>query len=211
MAYMLQRGMGQARVHHGPNATAVFRPAPVFRAPVPAPAAPVSNVGGGPIRNPYTTGQDYAYWVTQAYGAPGTKARAAVPMSCLMGGINCPSGMGDYDHTGNYEWMFNPPPFNFLNARGVKPPPEMYAPAASMGLGGLGCGCGCSKSPTCNKGMGQAAGLFGTTLFETTDFAQWGWGEWAAIAAAVYLTGSLFGDVKSGGKKIRRKVRRMRA
>ena len=211
MAYMPQVGIG--RTHRGPNPVPVRQP-PVAIAPIPMPApVPTSNVGGGPIRNPYTTGQDYAYWVTQMYGAPGTPARNAVPMSCLMGGINCPSGMGDYDRTGDYSWMFNPPPFDFLDKAGVVPPPEMYAPAASMGLGGLGCAgkpcgsCACSR----NRGVGQAAGLFGTSLFTSTDFAQWGVGEWSVIAVSVYLASSLFGDVKSGTKKIRRKMRRMRA
>lgn len=208
MAYMPQRGIG--RTHHGPNPVPAWVPAPAPMPMIPAPVAPVSNVGGGPIRNPYTTGQDYANWVTQAYGAPGTASRNAVPMSCLMGGINCPSGMGDYDRTGDYSWMFNPPPFNFLNTRGVNPPAEMYAPAASMGLGCAGkpCGgCGCNRA----RGMGQATGLFGTDLFTSTDFTQWGVGEWAIIGVGIYLASSLLGDVQTGTKKIRSKVRRMRA
>lgn len=214
MAYMPQRGFG--RTHQGPNPVAVWVPAVVApQAPViPAPVAPVSNVGGGPVRNPYTTGQDYAYWVTQAYGAPGTATRNAVPMSCLMGGINCPSpsgvsGMGDYDRTGDYSWMFNPPPFNFLNEAGVNPPPEMYAPAASMGLGCAGKPCG---SCACNRarGMGQATGLLGTTLFESTDFTQWGWGEYAVIAGGVYLLYSLTSDVKSVQRSVKRSGTRSR-
>ena len=209
MAYMPQRGIGQARVHLGPNPVAVWSPPPptptFTRGPAPVPVPAPSN-DGGPIRNPYTTGTDYAYWVTQAYGAPGTARRNAVPMSCLMGGINCPSGMGDYDRTGDYEWMFNPPPFNFLNPQGVTPAPGMYAPAASMGLG---CACGCSPGPTCNKGMGQAAtGLFGTSLFASTDFTQWGIGEWGIIALAAYLAVSVFGDVKTVQKKVRRRSSR---
>lgn len=224
---MAYRGMGQSMLpmHRGPSAVPVSMPVrrPVVTPPRPAasptpysiaPPAPSENPNLGPMKaggpNPWETGQNYDYWVTAAYGAPGTASRNAVSMSCLMGGIGC-GGFGDYDKTSNWSWMYNPPPYDFLDAPGVKAPAEFYAPAASMGLGGLGCGnaggcgCGCKK-----KGIGQAdgAGLFGTSLFQTTDFSQWGWGEYAALAAAAYFASSLFSDVKRTAKTVRRKTRR---
>ena len=69
-----------------------------------------------------------------------------------------------------------------------------------MGLGcGGSCGCGGKK-----RGMGQAAGLFGTSLFESADMSQWGIGEWGAIGLAIYLGVSFFGDAKTVQKKVRR-------
>lgn len=232
-------GQSMLATHRGPSAVPVFTP-PVRRPVVMPPAPAASPTPNGPVISqnpilgqpgvlppgtqlnasspvsawsmllgPSASGQAYSSWLN-AFGAPGTASRNAVPMSCIMGGIGCPSGVagfGDYDKTANWSWMYNPPPYDFLDAPGVKAPPEFYAPATSMGLGcgnSGGCGCGCKK-----KGIGQAdaTGLFGTSLFSSTDFTQWGWGEWATIAAAAYVAYNLTSDVKG----IQRTVKRSRS
>jgi len=56
-------------------------------------------------------------------------------------------GIGEYDHVKSFAWLYNPPPFDFLDPAGVKPPPQFYAPARTMGFGAPGSGLG----PTISK------------------------------------------------------------
>lgn len=105
------------------------------------------------------------------------------------------SGIGAYDHVGDYGWEFFPAPYDFeapLDSQPIRPP-----------ILGMGCGgsCGCGGTCSDNHGLGQ--GLFNTGLFTSTDPTQWGVGEWATIAAAVYLGSSIFGDAKTAGRKVR--------
>ena len=83
-------------------------------------------------------------------------------------------GVGDYDKTGDWSWMFNPPPFNFLNARGVRPPAGFHAPPKTMGLG---CGCGC----------GGGCGQRGMGLFDSLNPTTWGFAEWAIAAGGAFV------------------------
>jgi len=112
------------------------------------------------------------------------------------------SGFGDYNQVrGSYEWMFYPPPYQFADPAKTTPPPNFYAPAASMGLGcGGGCSCGgtCAKSQT-NIGLG---------LFDSADWTTWGLGEWATIGVGLYLGMSILGDIGGAAKGVRKAVRR---
>jgi hypothetical protein len=68
------------------------------------------------------------------------------------------SGMGEYDRVQSFAWLYNPPPYDFLD-KATRALPNFYAPASRMrlandrsGRSGLGCpGCGGG----CNCGMGQ--------------------------------------------------------
>ena len=108
------------------------------------------------------------------------------------------SGFGDYARMGgSYEWMFYPPPYQFADPAKTTPPPNFYAPAASMGLGcGGGCSCGgtCAKSQT-NIGLG---------LFDSADWTTWGLGEWATIGVGLYLGMSILSDLGKGARTVRK-------
>ena len=115
------------------------------------------------------------------------------------------SGFGDYDRVrGSYEWMFYPPPYQFADPAKLAPPPNFYAPSASMGLGcGGGCSCGgtCAKSQT-NIGLG---------LFDSADWTTWGIGEWATIGVGAYLVMNIVGDIGGAARGVRKAVRRRRS
>lgn len=93
----------------------------------------------------------------------------------------------------NYTWEFYPPPYDFLSPG---------CPPAS-GLSGCGCGGSCGGCGSHSHGMG----LFDSGL----DYTQWGWQEWAALAAIVYVGHKIISDVGSAGKRVSRSYRRMRA
>lgn len=104
----------------------------------------------------------------------------------------------------NYSWEFYPPPYDFLSP--VCPPPggNPAAARAAGWSGGLsGCGCG----GTCGGCGSHGMGLFDSGL----DYTQWGWQEWAALAAIVYVGHKLITDVGRAGKGVSRSVRRLRA
>lgn len=111
-------------------------------------------------------------------------------------------GVGDYDGVSNYEWMFNPPPYNFLDAKGVKPPPNFYAPAATMGLG---CGSSCSCAGTC-----AGRQKLGLGLFDSADWTTWGLGEWLTLGVGLYLGVKLLGDIGGAARGVRKAVRKRR-
>lgn len=112
-------------------------------------------------------------------------------------------GVGDYDQIkSSYEWMFYPPPYAFADQAKVAPPPNFYAPSASMGLG---CGGGCSCGGQCRKAT------IGLGLFDSADWTTWGLGEWVTIAVGGYLFMSIIGDVGKAGKSVRRQVSRRRS
>jgi hypothetical protein len=54
---------------------------------------------------------------------------------------------------------------------------------------------------------GNGLGLFDSGL----DLNQWGWAELAAVAAGVYLLGSLIGDTKRGAQRVAEPIRRRSA
>lgn len=107
-------------------------------------------------------------------------------------------GFGAYQNVGNWTWEFDPFVFSFLAPSDSRPQP---APVIS-GFGGCGCGGSCGGCGGHKHGVGQASsGLFGTGLFTSSDPTQWGIGEWATIAGGLYVAGSLFGDIKSAGRR----------
>lgn len=115
-------------------------------------------------------------------------------MYTRQGGLFEASGIGAYDNTGNWEWEYYPPPYDFLApANGVAMPPPILAKR------GVGCDCG----GTCG-GCGDHSHSSGIGLFDSTDFATWGWAEYLAIGGGLYLLFSLLGDAKSGAKKVQR-------
>lgn len=105
------------------------------------------------------------------------------------------SGIGDYEHTGNWQWEYYPPPYDFLRpADSVAMPPPVLG-GASVVPSGLGCGGGCGCGGTCGGGGGRHdhAGL---GLFDSMDWTTWGLGEWTAIAIGSYVLLSVIGDTK---------------
>jgi len=104
------------------------------------------------------------------------------------------SGVGDYEHTGDWSWMFYPFAYSFLAPSDSAP----LAPIRYQGLSG-DCGCGCGGNCGGCPGLGQT-GLLGTGLFSTSDISQWGWGEWVTIAGGIWVLGSALGDVKRAGR-----------
>ena len=116
------------------------------------------------------------------------------------------SGIGAYQNVG--DWTFELFPYDY----------SFEAPADSVPiqppvLKGMGCGCGCGGGCSKNQGLGQ--GLFNTGLFTNANPSTWGWGEWSAVAAGLYLAGSLISDIGRGaraagrvGKRAGRKARR---
>jgi hypothetical protein len=108
------------------------------------------------------------------------------------------SGIGAYDHTGNWAWEYYPPPYDFLApANSVAMPP----PVLRSGVGD--CGCGCNGAGACGGGHHHGMGLF-----DSMDISTWGVGEWGIVALGLYLVGSLMGDTKRATKKIRKVTRR---
>jgi hypothetical protein len=124
-------------------------------------------------------------------------------------------GFGDYDKVGDWAWEFyGPNAYAWEAPADSAPQPAPILPDPAWGSSGLsGCGCG----GTCggcghDHGVGQfgtGTGFLGTNLFTTTDVSQWGWGEWSVVAAAVYLGGSLLGDLGRGASSVRKSYRRM--
>jgi hypothetical protein len=105
-----------------------------------------------------------------------------------------------YAATPNYSFLFYPPPYNFLAPPATMPKSGKLAPEdvlQPMGTG-MGCGSGCSCGGTCGMGQTDSAGLFGTGLFTTADFTQWGWGEWAVVVAGSYFAISAVNDLQTG-------------
>ena len=82
----------------------------------------------------------------------------------------------------------------------------LMSPAAAAGIQGMGCGC---AGGGCSCGMGQT-GIFGSSLFESTDPSTWGWGEWTAIAAGGYLLISVLSTTKRAARASVRKGRAVR-
>jgi hypothetical protein len=110
-------------------------------------------------------------------------------------------GLGAYQRVGDWTWEFDgPEAYAFLNPLDSAPQP---APILS-GLGGCGCGGTCGGCGDGHShGMGQATGgVLGTGLFSSTDISTWGWGEWVAVAGAVYLGGSLIGDIGGAASSV---------
>lgn len=117
-----------------------------------------------------------------------------------------PAGFGEYENVGNWTWERNG-----IVYAGMDPADSAAQPAPTLGMGGCGCHGKCGGSGGCGDhahGMGQATGLFGSSLFSSSDISQWGALEWLCVGGAVYLALSLLGDVKgvaSGVSKSRRK------
>jgi hypothetical protein len=108
------------------------------------------------------------------------------------------SGIGAYENSGDWTWMFNPYEYSFLNPADSKAQPAF----GFSGLSGCGCGgkCGGCGGHSHDHGLGQ--GLFNTGLFESTDISTWGWGEWGVVAAGVYLGVSVVSDVIGAGRSV---------
>jgi hypothetical protein len=120
-------------------------------------------------------------------------------MYMRQGGIFEQSGIGDYEQTGNWEWEYYPPPYDFLA------PPDAAAMPAPILQRGVGCGgdhCDCGGA--CG---GHAPGI---GLFDSTDFTQWGVAEWGAIAVGAYLVISLFTDASRASRSVKKYTRRRR-
>jgi hypothetical protein len=132
-------------------------------------------------------------------------------------------GMGEYDKTGDWSWEYYPPPYDFLAPKNSAPMPAPILYTKKTGMGGCGCGC----SGNCG-GAGHTHGVGDTTddtaaaaviptgttvnlgtLFSSgLDFTSWGIGEWAVAGLGAYLVISLFNDVGSAGKKVKKTLRR---
>jgi hypothetical protein len=56
------------------------------------------------------------------------------------------------------------------------------------------------------RGMGQDTTSPFATLFASTDFTQWGIGEWALIGLGIYVAAKLFSDVSRGTRKVKRSL-----
>lgn len=117
-------------------------------------------------------------------------------MYLRQGGLFEQSGIGDYEKTGNWEWEYYPPPYDFLAPRdsAAMPPPHLQR---GIGCGGDSCNCG-----------GTCGGSSGIGLFDSMDFTTWGVGEWGMVALGAYLVISLFNDAGRAGKTIRKATRR---
>jgi hypothetical protein len=107
-------------------------------------------------------------------------------------------GFGDYDQVGDWAWEFyGPNVYAWEAPADSAPQPAPILPALSGLSGDCGCGGTCGGCGD-HHGVGQfgtGTGFLGTNLFTTTDVSQWGWGEWACVAAAIYVGGSLIGDI----------------
>ena len=85
----------------------------------------------------------------------------------------------------------------------VGTPDYFSSPAAALGIRGMGCGCagvGCA----CDQGLGQT-GIFGTSLFESSNPADWGWGEYAVILGGGFVLLSVFDTGRRGARAVHRK------
>ena len=115
-------------------------------------------------------------------------------------------GLSAYENSGDWTWEFDPFVYSFL-----APADSAQQPAPIIsGFSGCGDKCGCGGK--CGgHGMWQAStGLFGTNLFTTTDFSQWGWGEWTVLAVGAWGTLRIIGDIKGAGKSVAKRVRKTR-
>jgi hypothetical protein len=119
-------------------------------------------------------------------------------MYLRQGGLFEQSGIGDYEKTGNWEWEYYPPPYDFLAPRDSA---AMPAPILQRGVGCGGDSCNCGG--TC--GGAPAAGM---GLFDSMDFTTWGVGEWGTIAVGAYIVISLFNDAGRATRTIRKATRR---
>jgi hypothetical protein len=109
------------------------------------------------------------------------------------------SGLRGYQNSGDWTWEHWPPPFDQW-----APVDSVAQPAPVLGLGGLGCGAcrgGCGDP----MGLGQTGtGLFGTGLFVGGP-STWGFGEWATVAAGIWVGSKVLGShpaVRSGRKRV---------
>ena len=108
-------------------------------------------------------------------------------------------GVNGYQDSGDWTWEHWPPPFDKY-----APTDSVAQPAPVLGLRGLGCsscsgGCG-------DQGLGQTTGtgLFGTGLFIGGP-STWGFGEWATVAAGLWVGSKVLGShpaVRSGRKRV---------
>lgn len=96
-------------------------------------------------------------------------------MSYMQSGYGMGVGsVGEYDSVRPpFTWMYNPPPYDFLNNPPMKPPPTLIAPAASMGMGCAG-GCGC----------GGSCGGHGVGALSSIDFSPGSSGLISALSSA---------------------------
>ena len=107
------------------------------------------------------------------------------------------SGIGDYEKTGNWQWEYYPPPYDFLRPADSAPMPPWVLGGASVvpKSPGLGCGGDCGCGGTCGGGGHDHAGL---GLFDSMDWTTWGAGEWTAMAIGAYVLLSIIGDTRRG-------------
>lgn len=114
------------------------------------------------------------------------------------------AGVGEYDQIPNFSWLYNPPPYDFLDKPGTSALSNFYAPASMMrlandrsGRSGLGCpGCGGKCGCGAEVGLGQATswttvnwGLTSTdigTMFGLGTTVQ-NWIFYAGVIAAIAL------------------------
>jgi hypothetical protein len=117
------------------------------------------------------------------------------------------SGVGAYEHVGDWGWeFFGPNAFAFLDPAdsAPQPAPQLGGPSDSwLGLGGCGCGGTCGGC-----GHKHGVGGLGQGLFESTDISTWGVGEWVAVAAVGWLALSLISGTRRAGAKVAKAVRR---
>ena len=113
-------------------------------------------------------------------------------------------GFGSYDKTGDWEWMYYPPPYDFLAPADsvAVPAPILYTP--SRGLSGCGCGGTCGG---CGDDHSHGLGLFDSGF----DLSGWGVAEWGTVAFGVYVLAKVFGDAKRVGTKVRKVSRGVKA
>ena len=83
-------------------------------------------------------------------------------------------------------------------------PTQNYSltPAGQTGIRGMGCLC--PGMGGCNCGLGQT-GIFGTSLFESSDPSTWGLGEWASIAVGGYIVVSVLFTTRTAARATHRK------
>ncbi len=98
-------------------------------------------------------------------------------------------GFGDYDRVDNWSWLYYPPPYTFADPRALIPPPEFYAPAASMGLGCAGGGCGCAGRCANANGLSDGS-VDWVSLIKVP-----------ALIVGLYIAGSLASDYARGGRR----------